>query len=136
MLREGFLHRDVSIGNTLMLDPPVTMKLFEARTIEQQMAQLSLQYEGELAKCADLLEDAIKNIGCLDKCHGFLIDGDMAANLEGYFTLRDTGEVSVSICLIVRGIPTNNFRAGDVRVYVQPAGGHFGKPGTISAFAC
>ena len=132
MLRAGFLHRDVSIGNTLMLDPPLP---FEARTIEQLMARLSLQHEDELAKYVNLLEDAIKKTGYLDKCHGFLIDGDMAAKLEGYFTMRDTGEVSVSICLVVRGIPTNIFHAGNVRIHVQQAGEHSEDRETTPALA-
>ena len=101
MLRKGFLHRDVSIGNTLMLDPPVTMEPFEVQTIEQLMTQLSLENGGEINKDIGLLEGAIKNVGHMDKCHGFVIDGDMAARLEGYFTSRDTGEVSVSIIGLV-----------------------------------
>jgi len=95
MLRKGFLHRDVSIGNVLMLDPPVTMKPFEARPVEQLMAQLSLNDANELSKYASLLEEVIGKMGFSDKCHGFVIDGDMAASLEGYFTSRDTGERSV-----------------------------------------
>ena len=104
MLRRGFLHRDVSIGNTLMLDPPVTTKPFQAWTIEEHMAHLTLQYEGELgelAECTKLLEVVIEKMGHSDKCHGFVIDGDMAAKLEGYFTPHDTGEATVSICLAV-----------------------------------
>ena len=59
-MRRGFLHRDVSIGNTLMLDPPVTTKPFQVQVVNQLMIQLSLQYEDELTRCAKLLEDAIK----------------------------------------------------------------------------
>jgi len=101
MLRRGFLHRDVSIGNTLMLDPPVTMKPFQVRTIEQLMTQLSLEPGDGFKKYAELLKGAIKNVGHSNECHGFIIDGDMAARLEGYFTSRDMGEASVSICLVV-----------------------------------
>jgi hypothetical protein len=97
MLRKGFLHRDISIGNVLMLDPPVTMRPFEVRSMEQLMVQLSLQYEDELARHANLLEDATEKLDFSDKCHGFLTDGDMAASLEGYFTPRDTGEICVSM---------------------------------------
>ena len=103
MLRKGFLHRDVSIGNTLMLDPPVTMKPFETRAVEELMTQLSLQYGDELTTHADLLGDMIKKIGLADKCHGFVIDGDMAAPLKDYFTSRDHGERSVSTLLSYAG---------------------------------
>ena len=101
MLRKGFLHRDISIGNTLMLDPPVTTKPFEVLPTEQLMLQLSLRHDNDLTKYAKLLEDVIKEMGYLDKCHGFVIDGDMAANLEDHLTSRDTGEASVSIYLVV-----------------------------------
>ena len=33
----------------------------------------------------------------------------MTASLEGYFTSRDTGEISVSICLVVCVNPTNDY---------------------------
>ena len=136
MLRMGFLHRDVSIGNTLMLDPPVMMKRFEARTIDQHMAQLSLEYKDDLTKYTNQLEDVIKKMGFSDRCHGFLIDGDMAAELEGYLTQRDKGEVSVSICLpIVRGIPAYDFRSGDISVHVHRVGGRSNLLETISALS-
>jgi len=103
MLIKGFLHRDVSIGNTLMLDPPVTMKPFTLRTIEQLMAHLSIESKNDLGKYVSRLEDAIKKVDFSDKCHGFIIDGDMAAKLKGYFALRDVGEASVSIRLVMEG---------------------------------
>ncbi|KAF9649200.1 hypothetical protein BDM02DRAFT_3142988 [Thelephora ganbajun] len=99
MLLKGFLHRDISIGNVLMLDPPVTTKPFESETpgVEQLMAQPTLEdddqrraHEDELAQHAELLAQTIKEMGPLDECHGFVIDGDMAARLEGYFTSRKT----------------------------------------------
>ena len=135
MLRKGFLHSDVSIGNTLMLDPPVTMKPFETQPIEELMTHLPLQHEHELGEYANLLGDTIKKMGFSDKCHGLIIDGDMAAKLEGYFTLHDAGEVSVSICLIALGNPTDDIHTGDIRVHVQKAGEHSGGPGTISTLA-
>jgi len=72
MLRGGYLHRDISIGNILMLDPPVTMKPLEARAMEQLMTRLSLRYEDELARYANLLEGVINEVGSLDKCYGLL----------------------------------------------------------------
>ena len=97
MLRRGFLHRDIDIGNILQLDPPVRMTPFKVQTIEEFMAQLSLQHKDELARHAGLLEVAIGRVVSLDECYGFIMDGDMAARLEGYFTLGDTGERSVSM---------------------------------------
>ena len=94
MLRNGFLHRDVSIGNTLMLDPPVEPS---AQPIEDLLARLTLQDGGDLTKCFDRLKDAIGKDNLTDKCHGFVIDGDMAARLDGYFKSPHTGERSVSI---------------------------------------
>ena len=101
MLRRGFLHRGVSISTILMMDPPVAMKSFEVQTIEQLMMQLSLENGDEINKDIKLLEIAIKNVGHMGECHGFVVDGDMATCLEGYFTSRDMGEVSVSICLVM-----------------------------------
>jgi len=139
MLRRGFLQRDVSIGNTLMLDPPVTMNPFDVWEIKELMKQLSLRYEdeAELTKYAKLLYDAVKNVGYLAECHGFLIDGDMAASLKGYFTSRDTGEVSVSIRLVVYEHPTDDYYAGDTRIHVRQSAGHSAERAreTLSALA-
>jgi len=139
MLRRGFLHRDVSIGNILMLDPPVTTKPFDAWEIKELMKQLSLRYEDEpeLGKYAKLLHDAIKDVGYLAKCHGFLIDGNMAARLKGYFTSRDTGEVFVSTRLVVCENPTDDYYAGDTRIHVRQSAGHSSERarGPLSALA-
>ena len=85
-----------------MLNPPVAMKPFEVRAVGQLMTRLSVQYEDELAKYANQLEDVIEKMGYSDKCLGLVIDGDMATSLEGYyFTSGDTQEVFVSNCLVV-----------------------------------
>ena len=135
MLRRGFLHRDVSIGNTLMLDPPVTMGPFRAREIKQLATRFSPQYEGDLAKYVKLLEDAIEEVGHMDKCRGFVIDGDMAASLDDYFAPRDMGEVSVSVCLGVCRDPTDDHYAGDIRVHVRQSGPDSEIPPPVSALA-
>ena len=93
-LRKGFLHRDISIGNALMLEPPVKMEPF-AETLEQCMEQLCLQEETELDNYVALLKKVIKELGPQDLCRGFFIDGDMAASLEDCFTQRRMGEKSV-----------------------------------------
>jgi len=94
-LRKGFLHRDISIGNALMLDPPVKMEPFAEETLEQRMARLCLQEGIELDNYVALLKKMIKELGHQDMCRGFFIDGDMAASLEGYFTRRRMEEKSV-----------------------------------------
>lgn len=92
MLRRGFLQREVSIGIVLQLDPPVTMKFFGAGSLERFMAGHTFQ-DDDLVTQAKLLETLI---GRKTEYHGFIIDGDMAARLEGYLTLHDTGERPVS----------------------------------------
>jgi len=94
-LRMGFLHRDISIGNVLMLDPAVKMGPFADETLEQSMAQLSFQEKTELAGYVALLKGVIEKLGPQDMCRGFFIDGDMAASLEDCFTQRRMGEKSV-----------------------------------------
>ena len=94
-LRKGFLHRDISIGNALMLEPPVKMGPFAEETLEQRMEQLCLQEETKLDNYVALLKKMIKELGPQDLCRGFFIDGDMAASLEDCFTQRRMGEKSV-----------------------------------------
>ena len=60
MLRKGFLHRDISIGNVLQLDSPVRMTPFEVQPTEESTTQISPQHKDELARHADLLEVALK----------------------------------------------------------------------------
>lgn len=95
MLKKGFLHRNIGIYSVRMLDPPVSMKPFEARPIEEHASQLFLQ--GELNKYTRLLESAIGRAGFSDSCHGFVMPCDTAARLEGSFTSRDTRDRSVGI---------------------------------------
>jgi len=97
MVRMGFLHRDINIGNVLMLDPPMT-KPFEAWTMEQLVIQLRFQDEGEpLVKYVSLLEQIIMGLGSPGKCHDFVIDGDMAARFEDSLTFGDLRERSVGM---------------------------------------
>jgi len=100
MLKMGFLHRDINIGNVLMLGPPVT-KVFGAWTIEQFVTQLRLQGRGEpLAEHVSLLEQMIGELGSPGKCYGFVVDGNMATCLEDYFTPRSMEEKSVSAPIV------------------------------------
>jgi len=94
-LKKGFLHRDISIGNALMLDPPVKMEPFAEEALEQCMARLCLQEKTELAGYVALLKEMIEKLGSQDMCRGFFIDGDMAASLKDCFTQRHVREKSV-----------------------------------------
>ena len=93
MLRIGFSHRDISIGNVLMLNPPVEMDPFEEWSVEQRMAQLRLQ-DGtpELTKYVNLVEKMVEEMDSQNQCCGFATDGDMAACMKGYLKSRNTGE--------------------------------------------
>ena len=81
VLEMGSLHRDISIGNVLMLDPPVTKPF--GLTMEQLVTQLRLRDGGGLAKHVSLLETTIKGLDFPGKCYGSVIDGDMPACLVG-----------------------------------------------------
>ena len=98
MLRIGFLHRDISIGNVLMLKLPVEMEPFEEWTVEKRMEQLHLQDRTpELTKYVNLVEKMVKEMGSATQYRSFVADSDTAASLEGYFKSRDTGERSVGM---------------------------------------
>ena len=81
ILRKGSLHRDISIDNVLMLDPPVKMEPF-TETLEQRMARLHFREEAKLADYVNLVEKMIKEMDSTNMCYGLVIDGDMAARLE------------------------------------------------------
>ena len=86
MLKMGFLHGDINIGNVLMLDLPVT-KPSGAWTMEQLVTQLRFQDGGEpVAKHVSLLEQTIRGLDSPGKCHGFVVDGDMSARLKDSLT--------------------------------------------------
>jgi hypothetical protein len=101
MLQRGFLHRDISIGNALMSDPFEEIPPFEVQNLEKFVAQLRLpdaeKLNAELAGYTHKLEREIKLATPLGECHGFLIDGDMAAPLTSYFSNRDKGKISVCV---------------------------------------
>ena len=90
ILKKGFLHRDISIGNILMLEP--LLKLDPSK-----LFPLGDENENELNKYIKQLEGTVEKMGLSKECHGFVIDGDMAASLDGYFTPRKTGERSVGV---------------------------------------
>ena len=87
ILKKGFLHRDISIGNILTLRLPLKSCPSELLTGDKD----------DLDKLVKRLKEAVKNVDLWEECYGFVIDGDMAASLEGYFTTREMGERSVGM---------------------------------------
>jgi len=82
MLRKGFQHRDISIGNVLLCEDPQTK-----RPLSQALGGLVLNLE-ELDTRKARLEKLITLLQRLkidDKCRGFVIDGDLAVHLPEYF---------------------------------------------------
>ncbi|KAJ3778283.1 hypothetical protein FB446DRAFT_714346 [Lentinula raphanica] len=76
MCQKNYQHRDLSIGNILMVDDPITTQPFEIanpNSIQQRI----------LDRCKDL--------GIKDRCYGFVIDGDMAVNWNTYFEGKHEG---------------------------------------------
>ncbi|KAF5379960.1 hypothetical protein D9757_010237 [Collybiopsis confluens] len=70
MCQKNFQHRDISIGNVLMVDEPIKTKPFQiARPNETQKEIL----------------DLCKKLNISDNCVGFVIDGDMAVDWTSYF---------------------------------------------------
>lgn len=82
MCQKNFQHRDVSIGNVLMVDHPVECEPFTIK--EPNSTQM------------EILEICEK-LGIKDRCHGFVIDGDMAINWTTYFEEEHDGSNSVRI---------------------------------------
>jgi hypothetical protein len=85
LIEKGFQHRDISIGNVLWLDQPrTTQSVFE--TFEGDSAPADFEVDLK----AQLQQSHVK-----DRCQGFVIDGDMAIELESYFLEDREGSRSV-----------------------------------------
>ncbi|KAG7094144.1 hypothetical protein E1B28_007756 [Marasmius oreades] len=106
--QNGFMHRDVSIGNVLRLEPGLAMKTidivdpFPGRDVspkEPEQARNTIagtrsQKESEQVRNTiastrshiDEIKRLVEKLGISSGCKGiFLIDGDMAANWKTYF---------------------------------------------------
>ncbi|KAF5374079.1 hypothetical protein D9757_010719 [Collybiopsis confluens] len=83
MCQKGFQHRDISIGNVLMVNKPIESAHFHIDTSNARDRDVRVNI---LSLCTDL------NIS--NQCTGFLIDGDMAVNWETYFKESHTGDKS------------------------------------------
>ncbi|KAF5367893.1 hypothetical protein D9757_011247 [Collybiopsis confluens] len=76
MCQENFQHRDISIGNVLMVDEPIKTRPFQ------------IAHPNETQKT---ILDLCKKLNISDNCVGFVIDGDMAVDWTSYFDETHTG---------------------------------------------
>ncbi|KAJ3983677.1 hypothetical protein F5890DRAFT_1566305 [Lentinula detonsa] len=76
MCQRNYQHRDLSIGNVLMVDEPIKTQRFDIPNPNETQREIL-----ELCKKLDIN----------DHCTGFVIDGDMAVNWESYFTEEHLG---------------------------------------------
>ena len=67
-----------------MVEDPVLTTAFEI-----------LKNEDGNATIEDKLEVALRDLGITDKCHGFVIDGDMAIKMADHFNKEHPGSRSV-----------------------------------------
>ena len=97
LIQKGYLHRDISIGNLVIVEDAVTTKAFEIlkndggnATVENITAALqNLKIDSSASSAKDTWEKkltaVLQDLGTTDECHGFVIDGDMATKMADYF---------------------------------------------------
>ena len=104
LIQKGYLHRDISIGNVAMMEDAVTTKAFGIlkeegwnTTVEGMTEELQKLKIDSSAKATweNKLIASLHDLGVTDKCHGFVIDGDMAINMVDYFNEEHPGSRSV-----------------------------------------
>ena len=104
LIQKGYLHRDISIGNLVMVEDPVVTKAFEIlknedgnTTIKDVTEALQdLKFDSSTkATLEDKLKVALRDLEITDQCHGFVIDGDMAIKIADYFDKEHPGSRSV-----------------------------------------
>ncbi|KAJ3991910.1 hypothetical protein F5050DRAFT_1862859 [Lentinula boryana] len=79
MCVKKYQHRNLSIGNVLMVDEPIKTERFDIPNPNATQREI-------LDLCRDL--------GINDHCTGFVIDGDMAVTWDSYFTEEHLGTKS------------------------------------------
>ena len=104
LIQKGYLHRDISIGNVVMVDDAVTTQAFGILKTEGQNVTVegiaealqALKTDSSVkATLEDKLTAALHDLGITDKCLGFVIDGDMAIKMDDYFNKEHPGSLSV-----------------------------------------
>ena len=103
MIQKGYHHRDISIGNIVMVYEARETKRFEIiKTDTKQdddatdIAKMfeALKIDPSPTWDVELLA-ALKDLDITDKCRGFLIDGDMAIKMGDYFDAERSDSRSV-----------------------------------------
>ena len=94
LIQKGYLHRDISIGNLVMVEDAVTTKAFgilikEGRNatvenITEALQDLKIDSSAK-ATWENKLTSALQDLNITDKCQGFVIDGDMAIKMADFF---------------------------------------------------
>ncbi|KAJ3784708.1 hypothetical protein GGU10DRAFT_314422 [Lentinula aff. detonsa] len=79
MCQKDYQHRDLSIGNVLMVDEPIKTEPFDIPNPNETQREIL-----ELCRKLDIN----------DHCTGFVIDGDMAVTWKSYFTEEHVGTKS------------------------------------------
>ena len=102
LIQKGYLHRDISIGNVVMVEDAVTTKAFEIlkkeggkATVENITEALRDLKIDSSATWENDLTIALQDLNITNKCHGFVIDGDMAIKMADYFNKEHPGSRSV-----------------------------------------
>ena len=90
-----------------MVDDPITTEAFRilkkegwSTTVDITEALQALKIDSSAkATWENKLTVALDDLGITDKCHGFVIDGDMAIKMGDYFNKEHPGSRSVRLDL-------------------------------------
>ena len=108
LIQKGYLHRDISIGNVAMMEDAVTTKAFgilkeegwnaTIKGMTEELQKLKIDSSAK-ATLENKLTASLHDLGVADKCHGFVIDGDMAIKMDNYINEEDPGSCLVRLNL-------------------------------------
>ena len=102
MIQKGYQHRDLSIGNIVMMDKAVKTEPFEI--IEKQEEDATVEGITKMLEKLEIqpsaawersLDATLQSLRITDQCRGFVIDGDMAIKMADYFDKKHDGSRSV-----------------------------------------
>ena len=102
MIQKGYQHRDLSIGNIVMMDKAVKTEPFEI--IEKQEEDATVEGITKMLEKLEIqpsaawepsLKATLRRLSITDQCRGFVIDGDMAIKMADYFDKKHDGSRSV-----------------------------------------